>query len=162
MKEKRRLLLYAGLLVIIICACVLQYSYSMYQSKMDVTITTTTGDIICDVSVDTNENYIENNKAFFYVIIRNYKTVNKVEQVSAVDVDYTLTITNKENSVGLFQYIDEDGNSNEKGESSVTINSSISRNRKTKRYKVYVTTDTNLKTDVNFKVNLDAHQKDMR
>ena len=92
----------------------------------------------------------------------NYKTINKVEQVSAVDVDYTLTITNKENSAGLFQYIDEDGNSNEKGESSVTINSSISRNRKTKRYKVYVTTDTNLKTDVNFKVNLDAHQKDMR
>ena len=81
--------------------------------------------------------------------------------MTSADIDYTLTIENKNGSIGLFRYVDEDGNTNNQGESSVTIKKSIGKEQARQQIKVYVTADTNLETEVDFKVRLDAVQKDM-
>lgn len=149
------------IVVIAIIILLIPVSYSIYQSSVHTVVVTTTGDIVCNVSVDTNEDYIENNEPYFLINVDNYKTEGDTTYVTDADIDYTLTIENKEGSIGLYRYIDEDGNTNGEGESSVTIKRSMGKNQARQQYKVYVTADTNLETDVDFKVKVDAVQKDM-
>ena len=40
-------------------------SYAIYQSSNDVSVQSTTGDIICHLSIDTDDSYIENNEPQF-------------------------------------------------------------------------------------------------
>lgn len=150
--------------IIIVCAIILlliPVSYSWYQSSVQTVVVTTTGDIVCNVSLDTDDTYIENNEPYFLINIDNYKTEGNKTVVTSADIDYTLTIENKNGSIGLFRYVDEDGNTNNQGESSVTIKKSIGKEQARQQIKVYVTADTNLETEVDFKVRLDAVQKDM-
>ena len=39
-------------------------AYALYQNSYDVEVITRTGELICDVSVETNEDYIENDMIF--------------------------------------------------------------------------------------------------
>ena len=76
-------------------------------------------------------------------------------------VDYTITIENESGSQGLFRYIDEDGNTNSTGTEKAVIKKRIGNEKTSQKIKVFTTADTNLETDVKFKVKLDAVQADM-
>ena len=62
----------------------------------------------------------------------------------------------------LFRYLDEDGNTNSKGEEKVVLKKRIGNSKSSQKIKVYTTADTNLKSEVKFNVKLDAVQADMR
>lgn len=158
-KRKQMFLIYMFLIIFVL---ILPVSYAIYKGQMNVNITSTTGGLICDVVLDTNENYIENNESFFFVTVNNYKVENGKTILTSTDVNYDLVIENKESSAGLFRYVDDLGNTNSTGESSITISDQyLGKTKSSRKYKVYVTTNTNLKTNVDFKVRLDAKQKDM-
>ncbi len=140
----------------------LPVSYAAYQSRSDVLVSSTTGDIICHLKVDTDDNYIENNEPYFFITVSNFETRNGKTIVSSVAVDYTITIENQDGSIGLFRYLDEDGNTNSKGEEKVVLKKRIGNSKSSQKIKVYTTADTNLKSEVKFNVKLDAVQADMR
>lgn len=147
--------------VISIAILLLPVSYSIYEGQRKVAVLTTTGDIICELSVDTDDTYIENNEAFFMISIDNFKTEDGQTIVTSSDIDYTLTIENTGSNTGLFRYVDDDGNTNTTGQERVEVTRRIGKNKTTQQFKVYVTTDTNLETDVDFKVRVNAVQADM-
>lgn len=150
----------AALILTVVSATAL--SYALYQQEVDVGVVTTAGEMICDIEVDTNENYIENNEAYFYINVVNYEAREDGTYISATDVDYTITIENTGSDQGYFRYTDEEGNTNGEGETTAVINSSIGNDSvETKRYRVYVTGSNDLKQDIDFKVSLDAKQKNM-
>ncbi len=136
-------------------------SYAIYQSSNDVSVQSTTGDIICHLSIDTDDSYIKNNEPYFLITVDNFETVGGVTSVSSVIVDYTITIENESGSQGLFRYIDEDGNTNSTGTEKAVIKKRIGNEKTSQKIKVFTTADTNLETDVKFKVKLDAVQADM-
>lgn len=151
-------ILLIGLAIIIIPA-----SYALYQGKMNINITTTTGGIMCDIIVDTNDDYIENNEPYFFITVNNFRENSGKILLTATDISYNLVIENQNGSNGLFRYVDEDGNTNNNPEERVVIsNQYIGKTKTSKRYKVYVSSQTNLKYKVNFNVKLEANQKDMR
>ena len=156
---KRRVII--SVVIFSITILLLPISYAIYQNTVNVSVVTTTGDIICNLSVDTDETYIENNEAFFLITVDNFKTENDKTVITSTDIDYTLTIENTGNTVGLFRYVDEEGNTNTDAEETVTITKRMGKDKTSQQFKAFVTTDTNLKTDVDFKVKLNAHQADM-
>ena len=60
---KRRVII--SVVIFSITILLLPISYAIYQNTVNASVITTTGDIICNLSVDTDETYIENNEAFF-------------------------------------------------------------------------------------------------
>lgn len=147
--------------LIVIAIILLPVSYAIYSNQSQVSLVTTTGNIICNLSVDTNDAYIENNEVYFLVTVDNFKIENGKTNLTAMDIDYTLTIENNGSSVGLFRYVDDDGNTNITGEENLIITRKIGKKKTSQQFKVFVTSDTNLKTKVDFKVKLDARQANM-
>ncbi len=136
--------------------------YALYNGSFSIGVKTTTGDFVCDVVVDSNESYVENNEAYFLIDVNNFKVDGDTVILTSTDIDYALTIENKSGSNGLFRYVDEDGNTNGTPTSSVTISSQyLGKDKKTNKYKVYVTTESNLRSNVDYVVKLDAKQKSM-
>lgn len=145
--------------VVTITFIVMKTSYARYVSNMNINVTSTTGEMICDLEVDNNS-YFENNIPYFIITIKNYNSNN---EVTSTDIEYVLTITNETNSNGLFYYIDEDdGSTNGEYESSLTIsNLTFDKNKSSKRIKVFVKVQSSQHETVNFNVNLNAVQKEM-
>lgn len=158
--KKRNILIVIGCIVFLLIS--IPFTYALYKGEMNVHVSATTGSLVCDVLVDTNDNYIENNEAFFFITVNNFATQNGKNILTATDVDYTLTIQNKGTSKGLFRYVDEDGNTNTVGEETVVIqNGRLGKTKQSKKIKVYVTTESNLKSKVDFDVKLNAKQANM-
>ncbi len=141
---------------------VLKVSYARYVSQVNVDVTSTTGDMLCNVSVDTSDSYIENNMAYFRIVVSNSDADGNI---TATDVDYVLTISNQAGSNGLFYYIDSNGEvSSEDGtyvEQIVTDTYSFGKTAEQMIFKVYVKVESSYQETVNFNVNLDAVQKNM-
>lgn len=138
-------------------------AYALYQNSYDVEVITRTGELVCDVSIETNDAFIENNEVYFYVYVNNFETNGNTTVLTSTDITYDLIIENKNGSEALYRYLAEDGSTNEKGESVATIaNQEMSKSSKTtKKYKVYVTTDAESRMNIDFNVKLDAKQKVM-
>lgn len=157
-KNHWRLFVITFFVFLILFSC----SYAIYNESVKIGVSTVTGNFICDVIVDSNENYVENNEAYFLVSVNNFKVDGKRVVLTSTDINYSLTIENKNGSNGYFRFVDEDGNTNGTPTNIVTIsNQSLGKEKATKKYKVYVTTDSNLKENVSFVVKLDAKQKNM-
>lgn len=139
----------------------LSVSYAVYQSSNILSVTTTAGNIIAQATVDTNDHYIENNEAYFMITVDNFKIENDETIVSDMTIDYTLTIKNKNGSSGLFRYVDDDGNTNTTPEETLIIHRRLEKGQRTHQFRVFVTSDTNVKTNVDFSVALDAVQAKM-
>lgn len=160
MKINRRKMVIVVVVLLLLCIAI-PCTYAVYQGKIDIGATATTGGFACDIVVDTDENYIENNEAYFFVTVNNWKQDGAKTIITDADVDYNLIIENQNGSVGLFRYVDDDGNTNGKGESTVNVSNYLGKTKSSRRYKVYVTSTTNLKANVSFKVKLDAKQRNM-
>lgn len=134
-------------------------TYSRYLTDMDLRYTTTTGNIICDVVVDTNATYFDNNIPYFLVKIKNY---NENNEITAVNVDYVMTISNVGDSSGVYYYLDTLGNTNHDYESSFTTKTyTFGTDKQEVIFKVYVKDLSSDEKNINFNVNVEAVQKQM-
>lgn len=145
--------------ILFLIVFILKESYAYFtSSSQSVVQGMATGEVICEVTVDSNPNYVENNIAYFRIKVTNTKD----NAVTGVPVKYQLTIQNEEGSNGLFYYIDSEGNtSSSTGEylSSITsLEYTFDTSEATREFKVYVKVPSGLKETVNAKVNLEAIQ----
>ena len=69
----RRNMLLLLLLLLGASTLIVSFSYAMYRGTDQVIATATTGEVICQATIDTNENYVENNEAYFMININNFK-----------------------------------------------------------------------------------------
>ncbi len=145
--------------VLLLIVLVLKESYAYFTtSGQSVAQVMAIGDIICEVTVDSNPNYVENNIAYFRIKVTNTKD----GVVTSAPVKYQLTIQNETGSNGIFYYIDSEGNtSSSTGEylSSITsLEYTFNTSEATREFKVYVKVPSGLKETVNAKVDLNAVQ----
>lgn len=148
-----------SIITILLFFLILKESYAYFGvTKQSVSQSITTGEIICDVIIDTNPNYIENNLAYFRVTVTNTKN----GKTNPAPIKYQLTLQNDERSNGIFYYIDSEGNtSSESGEYLNTITSqeyTFGTTKETREFKVYVKVPSGLKENVNFKIDIEAKQ----
>lgn len=125
---------------------------------MNVNVNTTSGKLSYDVVLDQNDNYIENNEPYFFIIVKNYDK----DGLTNAAFDYKISVVSAEGVSALYRYIDDDGNTNTTPTSSLALAGSLDNNKKKDfKYKVYVSSDTNLKTKVNYKIDYEIVQKNM-
>lgn len=154
-KYKILFLCFSILLIVVI----FKESYAYFTAtSQSISQQVATGKIICDVTIDTNPNYIENNIAYFRVKVTNTKN----GKTNPTPIKYQLTLQNEEGSNGIFYYIDSEGNtSSETGEYLSTITSqeyTFGTSEETREFKVYVKVPSGLKENVNFKIDINSEQ----
>lgn len=154
-KYKILFLCFSILLIVVI----FKESYAYFTAtSQSISQQVATGEIICDVTIDTNPNYIENNIAYFRVKVTNTKD----GKTNPTPIKYQLTLQNEEGSNGIFYYIDSEGNtSSETGEYLSTITSqeyTFGPSEETREFKVYVKVPSGLKENINFKIDINSEQ----
>lgn len=155
-KQKKRILLLIELVLVFI---LLPGSYALYKGLVNVNVTTVAGEMISDIEIDQRDSYIENNVPYFYVTVKNYRQNGTNTLLTATAFDYTLVISNKDGSNGKFSYVDESGNSNNEYVSTLRIeNCHLDQSMDSERFKIYVSRDGNLRTQVDYKVQIEADQ----
>lgn len=134
-------------------------TYSRYKKDIDVNVTTTSADMICDAEIDNPGTYISTDGwVYFKVIVKNYNASN---EISKIPVQYNLTISNQNGSNALYRYLDAAGNSNEFINTFTTRNYKFSANTKQSQViNVEVRTDSMESENVGFKVDLNCYQVD--
>ena len=93
--------------VIIAISVLIKASYAIYESNLKVTYTSNVGNMVCDISVEKNDSYTVNGIPYFIVTVKNY---DENGNITAMDMDYTVTIRNKEGSNGIFIWKNESDN----------------------------------------------------
>ncbi len=134
-------------------------TYSRYKTEVNVDAKSTTGNMVCNLEVDNN-NYYEDNIPYFIITVKNYDSNGNI---TATDVSYDLSITNKTDSNGLYRYVVlDDQSTNNTYESSVLINGlTFSKEKQEKKIKVYVQVASGENENVDFNVDVAAVQKNM-
>ena len=113
--------------------------------------------MVCDISVEKNDSYTVNGIPYFIVTVKNY---DENGNITAMDMDYTVTIRNKEGSNGIFIWKNEsDNNYIDTYSSQITTTTySFGKEKKEEQFKVFVKTANNSEEDVNIEAVLNAVQ----
>ena len=102
MKKARLLIILVVLVLALFCYTGLNQTYSRYKKDIDVNVTTTSADMICDATIDNPGTYISNDGwAYFKVIVKNYDTSGNITKVP---IQYNLTVSNQTGSTALYRY----------------------------------------------------------
>ncbi len=149
------------ILLIAVCSIVIfPTTLTLYKEKTQVSVTTKSGELIYDVIIDNLDNpYMDDEREtpYFFITVRNYKNGGLTD----VDIDYSLTITNKYDNVGLFSY-EIDSETESTASDHLTITGSLEKGEQAyKTYKVYVYSNRMEQTTVNYQVNYEITQKRM-
>lgn len=159
--SKRKKIYTISFLSVALGICLIQVAYSRYMADVNMNAAATSGEMICDVEIDSDSSYIENNIAYFKIIVSNALT----SKVSDTDVEYKLTISNKDGSNGLYYFVDSLGQvSDSNGEYHETLKTgtyTFNKERQEMVFKVYVKVPSNIRETVNFDVLVESVQKDM-
>lgn len=150
------------LITILILTFIATVSYAVYKTEIKVTYSSNTGEMICDIEIDTNESYKINGIPYFLVKVKNYKEENGNKTITATGMEYNLTIKNKDQSNGLFIWKKEDTNDfittyiNQ-----ITTNTyTFGKEEKEDTFQVFVKTASSLTPEnVNVEVKVNAVQK---
>jgi len=152
-----------GLIIILLCifsiAAIVPVTYTLYKEGKNVSIRTVTGKLIYDVSLDEDPTYLdpETNNPYFFVTIKN----NNIMGLTDADFDYNITIKNKNDSIGLFSYV-QDNNELSEQSSVLNITGSLGKTApEEKTYKVIVTSNSYDEETVLYDVSYDISQKRM-
>ena len=148
--------------VLFVTIGIINVAYSKYGSNFEVTVNSSSGKMIIEATIDDKEEYIENGIKYFDITVKN----NKDEKVTAMDIDYKITITNQEDSTnGKFYFVDQNGNTNETlttyQKELIIDGYSFSTVEETMVFRVYIKVDSGLAEEVKYNVVLDAEQKEM-
>ena len=143
--------------VIIAIGVFIKASYAIYESNLKVTYTSNVGNMVCDISVEKNDSYTVNGIPYFIVTVKNY---DENGNITAMDMDYTVTIRNKEGSNGIFIWKNEsDNNYIDTYSSQITTTTySFGKEKKEEQFKVFVKTANNSEEEVNIEAVLNAVQ----
>ena len=162
LKNPKKIIYPIIITVLFVTIGIINVAYSKYGSNFEVTVNSSSGKMIIEATIDDKEEYIENGIKYFDITVKN----NKDEQVTAMDIDYKITITNQEdNTNGKFYFVDQNGNTNETlttyQKELIIDGYSFSTVEETMVFRVYIKVDSGLAEEVKYNVVLDAEQKEM-
>lgn len=158
--RNKKIIITTLILIFLLATFIITYTYSRYIQSAEMHITSTTGTIKLDVSLDTNDSYIENNVAYFRLKVFNTEN----SKTTDTKINYVINITNIDNSNGIYYLIDDEGNtSTEDGsylESIRTKTYTFGTGVESKEFKVFVKSNDGKESNVKFNINVDAVQKE--
>ena len=111
MKKYKKLLIFS---IVIVSFLLVNIVYAVYINSVEVNYESQTGKMICNMEIDKNENYVVNGVPYAIVKVKNYNEDESGKKtVTAVDVEYSLSIKNQEGSNGtyIWQKVDEEDSS---------------------------------------------------
>lgn len=143
-------------------------AYAAYVNSIFVQYSAVSGEMICNANVEKDESYIINGIPYIIVTVRNY---DENDNITSVDVEFSLTIKNKDGEHGTFiwQKINEDDNSKYDegtstylGQTTTNIYSFGNEKKEEKKFKVFIKSEQSSQEELNFDVELNSTQKDMQ
>lgn len=139
------------ILVIIFLLLVIPYTYSKFTGKEIIKSNSNTGEIVYDINLIENDNYIENGISYFYIDLKNYKEENNITYINYIPAKYVINVYN-DKSNGIFS-TNIDGKYTDK----LTITNELKTKTHEDKIKVYVKSNNNEQI-VNYKVSIDLEQ----
>ena len=168
----RKILYYKKLviafLMIIIILIFANIVYASYVNNISVKYSTISGEMICNIDVDKNDSYIVNGIPYVIVTVKNYDIDNNI---TSVDVDYSLTIKNKDgyNGTYIWQKINDvddtkyDEGTNSYSEQVITNTYSLgNKNKEEKKFKIFIKSSLESYENLGFNIELNSIQKNMQ
>ena len=159
MKKNIKIKIAIALLIIVSIIVIVPGTFTMYKESTQVSVSTKAGELIYDVILDDNSIYLDNdrNVPYFYVTVKNVKD----NFLTDVNFDYQLEIKNKNDSPGLYSYIN-DNNLETTPTNTLTITGSFEKNTIQQRtYKIYIYSSENTESTVEYDVDYEITQKRM-
>ena len=139
------------ILVIIFLLLVMPYTYSKFTGKELLKSNSNTGEIIYDIKLIQNDNYIENGISYFYIDLKNYKEENNNTYINYIPSKYIINVYN-DKSNGIYS-TNIDGKYTDK----LTITNELKTKLYEDKIKVFVKSNNN-EEKVNYKVSIDVEQ----
>ena len=142
--------------------------YAAYINNISVKYSAISGEMICNIDIDKNDSYVVNGIPYVIITVKNYDTDNNI---TAVDVDYSLTIKNKDgyNGTYIWQKINDvditkyDEGTNSYSEQVITNTYSLgNKNKEEKKFKVFIKSSLESYEDLGFNIELNSIQKNMQ
>lgn len=165
LEKKKYIIIFLFTILLSIFATV---AYAAYVNSIFVQYSAVSGKMICNVNVEKNESYIINGIPYIIVTVKNY---DENDNITSVDVEFSLTIKNKDGEHGTFiwQKINEDDNSKYDegtstylGQTTTNIYSFGNEKKEEKKFKVFIKSEQSSQEELNFDVELNSTQKDMQ
>ena len=168
----RKILYYKKLviafLMIIIILIFANIVYASYVNNISVKYSTISGEMICNIDVDKNDSYVVNGIPYVIVTVKNYDMDNNI---TSVDIDYNLTIKNKDgyNGTYIWQKINDvddtkyDEGTNSYSEQVITNTYSLgNKNKEEKKFKIFIKSSLESYENLDFNIELNSIQKNMQ
>lgn len=165
LEKKKYIIIFLFTILLSIFATV---AYAAYVNSIFVQYSAVSGEMICNINVEKNESYIINGIPYIIVTVKNY---DENDNITSVDVEFSLTIKNKDGEHGTFiwQKINEDDNSKYDegtstylGQTTTNIYSFGNEKKEEKKFKVFIKSEQSSQEELNFDVELNSAQKDMQ
>ena len=153
------------LLIIMLLANI---TYATYINTITAKYSTISGEMICNIDVDKNDSYIVNGIPYVIVTVKNYDMDNNI---TSVDIDYNLTIKNKDgyNGTYIWQKINDvdntkyDEGTNSYSEQVITKTYSLgNKNKEEEKFKIFIKSSLESYEDLGFNIELNSIQKNMQ
>ena len=162
---KKHVITFFMIVIILIFANIV---YAAYVNNISVKYSAISGEMICNIDIDKNDSYVVNGIPYVIITVKNYDTDNNI---TAVDVDYSLTIKNKDGYSGtyIWQKINDvditkyDEGTNSYSEQVITNTYSLgNKNKEEKKFKVFIKSSLESYEDLGFNIKLNSIQKNMQ
>ena len=162
---KKHVVIFFMIVIILIFANIV---YAAYINNISVKYSAISGEMICNIDIDKNDSYVVNGIPYVIITVKNYDTDNNI---TAVDVDYSLTIKNKDgyNGTYIWQKINDvditkyDEGTNSYSEQVITNTYSLgNKNKEEKKFKVFIKSSLESYEDLGFNIELNSIQKNMQ
>ena len=162
---KKHVIAFLMIIIILIFANIV---YASYVNNISVKYSTISGEMICNIDVDKNDSYVVNGIPYVIVTVKNYDIDNNI---TSVDVDYSLTIKNKDgyNGTYIWQKINDvddtkyDEGTNSYSEQVITNTYSLgNKNKEEKKFKIFIKSSLESYENLDFNIELNSIQKNMQ
>ena len=163
--SKKHIILFFMIVVTLIFANIV---YASYVNNISVKYSTISGEMICNIDVDKNDSYVVNGIPYVIVTVKNYDMDNNI---TSVDIDYNLTIKNKDgyNGTYIWQKINDvdntkyDEGTNSYSEQVITKTYSLgNKNKEEEKFKIFIKSSLKSYEDLGFNIELNSIQKNMQ
>ncbi len=154
--------------VVLFIAILSTIVYGAYVNSISVKYSTVSGEMICNFDVDKNDSYVINGIPYVIVTVKNYDENNNI---TAVAVDYNLTIKNKSGNEGtyIWQKIDNEGStkysdgiSNYEEQETTNTYSLGNEKKEEEKFKIFIKTSLETYKNLDFNIELNSIQKNIQ
>ena len=154
--------------VVLFIAILSTIVYGAYVNSISVKYSTVSGEMICNFDVDKNDSYVINGIPYVIVTVKNY---DENDNITAVAVDYNLTIKNKSGNEGtyIWQKIDNEGStkyidgiSNYEEQETTNTYSLGNEKKEEEKFKIFIKTSLETYKNLDFNIELNSIQKNIQ